>query len=260
MGIFARVLFALALFSLVLIVVFKLSTSALSFVQPDSPEPFYEEADISDISQDAPQAPQDSSTGNMVKAEDVRGWCSDGPDGLCADHKFEELREGPNTIVHMTTAHAVTLRIPDGVFVDAWGPSGSAGCDTTTHPRGPSTIVACEATFRRFSRTASVPTTCNDIARQVSPQTGETELSVSEGTLLHVEFYQPGEPEYEAILSPIQYTVRGWQGMGWAYTGCDEAYVRKQVDAHIQRRRWHAANNGGWANPSQVGAVFASTN
>ncbi len=152
MSIFARVLLAFAIFSLALIGVFKLSSSAVSFGQADSPGPFYEEAGVSDVPQDAPQAPQVPNTGNVVTAEEVRGWCSDGPDGSCQDHSYQELREGPNTIVHMTTAHAVTLRIPEGVFVDAWGPSGNAGCDTTTHPRGPSTIVACEATFRRFSQ------------------------------------------------------------------------------------------------------------
>ena len=98
-----------------------------------------------------PVPPQSGTSGNVLTPEEVRSFCSDGPDGSCASHRFEVMREGNNTITHMTTGPAVTLTIPAGVFVDAWVPSGRNGCDTVSHLTGPTTFAACEATFRRFS-------------------------------------------------------------------------------------------------------------
>lgn len=76
--------------------------------------------------------------GRILSAEAVRSWCIEN----CEQHRFEELQEGPNKVVHMTTGIGATLNVPVGIAVDGWA------CDRDFDAVGPITATWCEATFR----------------------------------------------------------------------------------------------------------------
>lgn len=81
-------------------------------------------------------------------------------------------------------------------------------------------------------------------------------LSLGGGTHLHVEFYTPGNPEYETMLpagetptgtySMQPYVLGG--GYWWQYHDCSDAQIRANIDAHITRRQAAGANNGGYVD------------
>lgn len=75
-----------------------------------------------------------------LSAAEVRTWCI----ANCEHHRFEELREGANTVVHMTTGIAATLNVPGGISIDGWD------CFANRDGVGPTAWVGCEATFRRI--------------------------------------------------------------------------------------------------------------
>lgn len=88
-----------------------------------------------------------------------------------------------------------------------------------------------------------VCTVINDYQLQDLP-----ELSVENGGYLHVEWFLPGQPEYETVLPSGRYLIKTpLAGHVWEYSpDCDPNQVLRQVADHIARRLALKANNGGF--------------
>lgn len=89
---------------------------------------------------------------------------------------------------------------------------------------------------------------------------GMTELAThpENGWYLHAEFWTPGQPERETILTGRNAIVgTDVKGHAWEYgPNCSIDDVRKNVEAHIQRRLTEKANNAGWADQNLVNELF----
>lgn len=106
-----------------------------------------------------------------------------------------------------------------------------------------------EAIAARISA-GTVVTGCHIIHESVLVD--EMDHVSSSGTHIHVEYWWPGEPERETILTTADAeggrfnftrSLRGWV---WEYTSCTLEEVMSQVETHIQRRLDGEANNDGF--------------
>lgn len=122
---------------------------------------------------------------------------------------------------------------------------GSSKQETTSFDEG----KLAEAIVARIGTGATI-TGCHIIHESVVVD--EMDHVSSSGTHIHVEYWWPGEPERETILTTADAeggrfnftrSLRGWV---WEYANCDFEEVAKQVDTHIQRRLLGGADNDGF--------------